>query len=547
MRPFAESVFIVSVVGAMAGPVGAATLPSDKQPEPPAGAHAPAAEADYLRALHAHIHRRWTDNFLRLVGESLPLSNPLNDAALTAEVDVTVAVDGQLLATSITKSSGFPGFDDAIIEVLRDAVPFPHPVDAVRSDDDKLHLHWLFARDERRCSGVVVMRANDPLEIAIPKLLRADRGDEIVERVAAARAAGTPAEPMMTQLAREWLKQSIHRPWMTVRAVRGMAEAGDPAAVAWLKLAVKDPDLAGDAGEALIRSHVPVCPLVKAALDGQDWKEQQNAAAALATAGDPACAAGLIKLLANTKASAEARTVAAVALGPVDTDEARQALATAARDDKNPGVRGAAMLAQVRPGAGRGKVLAMVQYIRDPVPEIRAAAAAGVVRAGGDSNLDDLYVLFKDSDPRAALASLRELDRLPTEKSTTLVAHLARRPMLPVQKRAAEILLRRRARGSFGALKAYLEPGTDPQLRGMALAAADDATLKALVQDPTFGVWVYRARLARGERDRAADWLAAHAPAMTPAQRTAALVEWLESAEPQAPVAAEARKGARGN
>jgi hypothetical protein len=205
-------------------------------------------------------------------------------------------------------------------------------------------------------------------------------------------------------------------------------------------------------------------------------------------------------------------------------------------------VRGAALLAQVRPGSGRAKVLAMVQYIRDPAPEIRAAAAAGVVRAGGDSNLDDLYVLFKDSDPRPAEAALRELEQLPTEKSTILMARLARRPHLQVQKLATELLLRRHARGSFAVLRSYLEPGTDPALRAMALAAADDATLARLADDPKLGLWVYRAHLACGRRDRAADWLAAHAAAMTPPQRTDALVDWLESAEPPSPVAAEARK-----
>ena len=41
---------------------------------------------------------------------------------------------------------------------------------------------------------------------------------------------------------------------------------------------------------------------------------------------------------------------------------------------------------------------------------MRAAAAAGVVRAGGDTNLDDLYVLFKDTDPRPAAGGAAELD-----------------------------------------------------------------------------------------------------------------------------------------
>jgi len=107
------------------------------------------------------------------------------------------------------------------------------------------------------------------------------------------------------------------------------------------------------------------------------------------------------------------------------------------------------------------------------------------------------------------------------------------------------VLLRRHARGSFSVLRSYLAPDTEPALRGMALAAADEATLTKLASDPAMGPWVYRAYLALGNRDRAADWLAAHAPAMTPPSRTDALVDWLESAEPRAPVAAQGRKPSR--
>ena len=72
----------------------------------------------------------------------------------------------------------------------------------------------------------------------------------------------------------------------------------------------------------------------------------------------------------------------------------------------------------------------MEKYLRDPAPEMRAAAAAGVVRAGGSANLDDLYVLFKDNDPRPALAALRELERVPSDEATKLIARLAQRPQL---------------------------------------------------------------------------------------------------------------------
>jgi hypothetical protein len=380
-------------------------IAADKLPEAPL-ADPKGPEGDYLKTLHAHIHKRWADNFLRLAGEKLPPVNPLNQPGLTAEADVVVAPDGQLYSARITRGSGFAGFDDAILEVLRDSVPFPRPPGAVRSDDDRFHGHWVFARDQRRCAGVAVLRTYDPVEVALPKLLRAGRRDEALKRVAMTRGAGLPADPMFTLLAADWIKAAIHQPWATVRMARLLAERGDDEGQKWLKNAVRRPELAGDAGAVLVAVKAPLCPLLKTWFDSDNWSDHQVAAVALANATDPACAPGLVKLLQNAKARPEARAAAAVALGSIDSDEARKALAAVAKEDPGvPAVRAAAMLAQIKPNAGRPKVIAMEKFLRDPAPEMRAAAAAGVVRAGGSSNLDDLYVLFKDTDARPALAA----------------------------------------------------------------------------------------------------------------------------------------------
>jgi hypothetical protein len=515
------------------------TIPADKLPETPLSlTNRRPVVNEYLKKLHGHVHGRWADNFLVLVGQKLSLANPLNTPARAAEIDVVVSPDGQLLELKVAKSSGFPGFDDAVGDVLRDSVPFPLPPLQARSDDDRLHLHWVFARDQRRCAEVGITYVQEAPETAIPKLLHTGRRDEATERIGQARAAGAHAEPLMTMLANDWLKQGIHEPWTTVRIARTTAERGDREGIVWLKMAVKRPELAREAGEALTAAKVPVCPLVKAQLESQSWSDQQVAAQALAQAGDPACAPGLIKLLESTKARPEARATAANALANIDADAAKKALAGVAKNETNPTVRAAAILAQVRPNAGRAKVIAMVNILRDPSPEIRAAAAAGLVRAGGDTNLADLYVLFRENDPRPAEATLRELDRLPTEESTKLVARLLRRPQPSVAKLAAEILIRRRARSSFSALRPYLDPQTDPDLRGMALVAADDPLLASLSDDPRLGIWVYRAHLARGDRDRAADWLVAHAAKLPPQEQGDAMAEWIATAE--APATASA-------
>jgi len=116
-------------------------------------------------------------------------------------------------------------------------------------------------------------------------------------------------------------------------------------------------------------------------------------------------------------------------------DQGLHACASPAAKETNPTVHGAAMLAQIRPGAGRRAVIALEVYLRDPAPDLRAAAAAGVVRAGGDANLADLYVLFKENDARPALAALQELRKLHTDESS--VSTTARKPIQGVRASVA--------------------------------------------------------------------------------------------------------------
>jgi hypothetical protein len=488
-------------------------------------------DLEFLRKLHAHVHKRWTDNFLALIGQNLALSNALNDATRTAEVDIVVSSSGKLLSSTMTKGSGFAGFDDAVTEVLKDAVPFPVPPLASRSDDDNLHAHWTFARDERRCSGVVIIHVDAPLEVAVPKLMQAGRRDEIVARVAVARRGGVHAEPTMSSLAKEWLRGAGKAPWATVKIAGLLAAKGDPDAITFLKATVTNPSEARVVGALLAANKVPVCPLVKAALEGGAPAEQLAAAQALATSGEAACVPGLLKVLGNGKLKAEARAAAATALGPIDDDAAKSALGKAAKEEPNAAVKAAALLAQVRPNAGRAKMIGMVSLLKEGSIEMRAAGSAGVVRAGGDSDFDDLYMLFRDTDPRPAEATLRELERLKSEEATKMIAKLLKRPLVSVQRLAAQLLMKRKAKSTFAAFS-NLADSKDAELKGMSLVAADDAQLAAAGADAKMGIWTYRALLARGERDRAADWLLAALPTLQPASQADAMVDWLATADP---------------
>jgi hypothetical protein len=114
------------------------------------------------------------------------------------------------------------------------------------------------------------------------------------------------------------------------------------------------------------------------------------------------------------------------------------------------------------------------------------------------------------------------------------VARLVRRPQLEVDKLAADILFERQARDSYGALKGFLEPSAAAPMRGRALVVADDATLRSLAADPNLGIWVYRARLLRGEPDLAVDWFVAYGTKLPPAAQADAMNEWIAHAPPPA-------------
>jgi HEAT repeat protein len=204
-------------------------------------------------------------------------------------------------------------------------------------------------------------------------------------------------------------------------------------------------------------------------------------------------------------------------------------------------VRAAATLAGATPGSGRGKVFALVTPLRDPSPEMRAAAAAGIVRAAGNSNLDDLYVIFMDKDPRPSAAVAMELDHLRTEEATKLLVRLLKRTNLAVQLAATRALINRGARDTYGAFRPFLDAKTDAELRGLALVSAETSTLDNLAKvveasnaadakATRLGLATYHARLARSERDPASDVLLSVLMKLTPSERADALADWLAAA-----------------
>jgi hypothetical protein len=77
--------------------------------------------------------------------------------------------------------------------------------------------------------------------------------------------------------------------------------------------------------------------------------------------------------------------------------------------DKDAHLRAAGAAAFARPGGGRPTLYRLEPLVKDPSVEVRAAAAAGMIRACGDLANDYLAPLLKARDPEPVVAMVPEL------------------------------------------------------------------------------------------------------------------------------------------
>ena len=104
--------------------------------------------APYRNAVAVQIQPPWTQ-FLEDCRLRLPPAHPLNNMSLTTFADLTIDRTGAVIDVGLS-GSGSADFDRAVRQVLRDAAPLPRPPAMLWSDDDRVHLRWLFARDRRQ-------------------------------------------------------------------------------------------------------------------------------------------------------------------------------------------------------------------------------------------------------------------------------------------------------------------------------------------------------------------------------------------------------------
>ncbi len=506
LRPIAPGLLLVAALGGCAGGAhgavadgrdGARGGPAGRpEPlgEPPPGDPA-ASGADYIEAVHARFRPAW-GAFLEDCRVRLPRDHVLNDSSLEAELAIALDRAGKLVDVSVAKKSGVAAFDEAAVEVVREARPMPVPPRDLVSDDGRVHLDWLFARDRRQAGPATasLRRVEWPLERAVPMLVKAGRIGEAALRVAAAadqatgdalvarfrevcagalaRAlAGTDSAAQVGAIEgagaaklgglaprlRELAKTSVEPP-VRRAALRALGQVGDRESVALLREAAfgaQSPEESGAAASALVMlgAGAEVEKAALAGLKSSDENARWSALVVMAHVPVPAAVPDLRALLGGSSRAVRAeRMAAALALGTVAGgagEPPRSAMAALVdclgvsdAAQRAACAQGIAVAAQ-NGGKSRAAYTRLAALLRDRDEQVRAAAALSAARLEPARFVRDMNSLSKEkSDP--VLAAMAEgLAGVPGAEALARLGKLAASGSAPVAVAAATALARR--------------------------------------------------------------------------------------------------------
>ena len=473
----AGSTFAASV-GA-APPVPTATAATSAPPvvgEP--AITTPGAAGDYLRSVHQRLHGHWTQNFIRTVAATRPSNHPLNDPSRQVTIALTIRWDGTIAEATVKRSSGSAEFDGDALDIARKSAPFPLPPLDVVSDDQYAHVEWTFARDHRACgAGARIARVEDPLEVSLPRLVLGNRIGEALRRVG--EAPKETADAALDRFARLYLARPFSDSVLTVAASLALASSGDRAQVPKLRAALGSRATVEMAARGLQKLGIDICEVVRQPLEGGALFARDLALQAVrtvATAGSDVsgCRATLAAIVADGRQPTTLRLSALDMLVTFLPATARPVV-TEAMQDKDPAVRGAAILFSVRKGAGRPEMYRLAPMLHDKAVEVRGAASAGMVRAAGDLALDQLYLLGRETDPRPAQWVAAELARMSTPASAEFLGHMLKKNNVQVQLAAVRALAARKDQAARVELQA-ISPDASAEVRAIASGEAKPGT-----------------------------------------------------------------------
>jgi TonB family protein len=492
-------------------------------------------DRDFLRAMHRKIHARWTDNFLRMAARRFPASHRMNDPGLRAEVEITVAMNGRVMRARLVKTSGERSFDKAALEVAYDSGPVPRPPDATLSDDGVVRLLWAFARDDRRCGEVRLVRRNTHIEMTLPLVLRQKRDEEALRRL---QGAGYADGDTLTALAKPWLKEALKEQdadlWVPAASV--LVRRSDRKQVGRLASALPNGQQVELISQTLARLHVAACPLVRDDLERHAGVSRSNALAALRFGTAKPCLAALVTLATEAEAPIPDRVAAVAALQATRGREAKATLRALAAAG-TPAVQGAALAAVTAWGSGQEAIHVLKQRLRHPRPEVRAGAAVGLIRLGGKKAVPALAPAWKAQEPSFYEGAAPELAALSDPDSARLLARLLGNPERRIRLAGAAALASRTDAAARQAL-APLRGDPDPVIRFYAAGWAPADEQRVLAKGAGAGGRSAVVALMAGPgRDAAARWIIGAWPTLSRRERASMLAGWVATTRPREAVA----------
>lgn len=427
--------------------------------------------ATYLSAVALQLQPGW-GQFLDDCRLRLPARHPLNDLALTATAELVIDGRGGVVEVKLA-SSGNADFDSAVGDAVRDANPLPAPPRALWSDDDRVHLRWLFARDRRQAGPATasIVDLQLPVVGVVERLIAARDLARAARRVLSERGDRTIAmQKLTTAVLREALGSSdsaVRRNAVESIGRARVAElAGDVRALlsstgdVELRLAAiaASVELADDRAtttlldelneditEAPRLAHAEMAALVALhhEADLATWLR-----ARLGNHPNPTLIEGLAYVelpelharLARWQASSNVRERAAACRaaptvkGLGDRDASVRASCVLAIDDVTPFRKPLTRLANDRDVRVRAAAVARVAVpsLDDPAPEVRAAYA----RALAPSHAD-VRVLLADRDPDVRAAAWTTFAKGDESDEAKLAAEAALDPAAQVRAAAA--------------------------------------------------------------------------------------------------------------
>lgn len=140
---------------------------------PPAVIDPARADAGFLTSIALQLQPGW-GQFLDDCRLRLPANHPLNRASLEATAELVLDRRGVVFTVALVRPSGNSDFDRAVVDAVADATHLPIPPMEALSDDDRVYVRWVFARDRRQAgpATATIEQHELPLREAIERIVK---------------------------------------------------------------------------------------------------------------------------------------------------------------------------------------------------------------------------------------------------------------------------------------------------------------------------------------------------------------------------------------